>query len=87
MPAHGIFVTGTDTGVGKSVVACALLRALVASGVNAVGMKPIAAGIDPAIGVNDDVRALAFAGNVDASLADRNPYAFAEPVAPHLAAA
>ena len=87
MPAHGIFVTGTDTGVGKSVVACALLRALVASGVNAVGMKPIAAGIDPAIGVNDDVRALALAGNVDASLADRNPYAFAEPVAPHLAAA
>jgi dethiobiotin synthetase len=87
VPAHGIFVTGTDTGVGKSVVACALLRALVASGVNAVGMKPIAAGIDPAIGVNDDVRALAFAGNVDASLADRNPYAFAEPVAPHLAAA
>ncbi|HET7845684.1 MAG TPA: dethiobiotin synthase, partial [Xanthomonadales bacterium] len=87
MPAHGIFVTGTDTGVGKSVVACALLRALVASGVNAVGMKPIAAGIDPATGVNDDVRALALAGNVDASLADRNPYALAEPVAPHLAAA
>jgi len=84
---RGIFVAGTDTGVGKTRVACALLRALATSGAKAVGMKPVAAGIDAAIGVNDDVRALAAAGNVDAPLADRNPYAFAEPVAPHLAAA
>ena len=42
--ARGFFVTGTDTGVGKTRVACALLRALVRSGVRAVGMKPVAAG-------------------------------------------
>jgi dethiobiotin synthetase len=87
MPARGIFVTGTDTGVGKTFVACALLRALVAAGANAIGMKPVAAGLDAAIGVNEDVCALDAAGNVDAPLADRNPYAFADPVAPHLAAA
>ena len=44
---RGIFVTGTDTGVGKTVVAVALLRALVAAGRRAVGMKPVAAGIAP----------------------------------------
>jgi dethiobiotin synthetase len=82
----GVFVTGTDTGVGKTVVCVALLRALVAGGVRAVGMKPIAAGFDEALGVNADVAALAAAGNVDAPLADRNPYAFSEPIAPHVAA-
>ncbi len=41
---RGIFVTGTDTGVGKTVVAVALLRALAAAGIPAVGMKPVAAG-------------------------------------------
>jgi dethiobiotin synthetase len=49
-------------------------------------MKPIAAGVDEALGVNADVAALAAAGNVDAPLADRNPYAFSEPIAPHIAA-
>jgi dethiobiotin synthetase len=84
---RGIFVTGTDTGIGKTFVACALLRALVASGAKAVGMKPVAAGVDRAVGCNGDVRALAAAGNVEAPLADRNPYALPEAVAPHLAAA
>ena len=45
--AQGWFVTGTDTGVGKTVAACALLRAYAADGRRAVGMKPVAAGIDP----------------------------------------
>jgi dethiobiotin synthetase len=82
----GVFVTGTDTGVGKTFVAAALLRALGDAGLRAVGMKPVAAGIDPGCGVNADVAALARAGNVDAPLADRNPYVFGAPVAPHLAA-
>ena len=86
MTAAGIFVTGTDTGVGKTVACVALLRALVADGVLAVGMKPVATGVDAALGVNEDVAALAAAGNVDAPLADRNPYSFADPVAPHVAA-
>ena len=42
---RGVFVTGTDTGVGKTVVACALLRNWAAQGRRAVGMKPVAAGI------------------------------------------
>ena len=37
MSAHGLFVTGTDTGVGKTVVGCALLRAFVTHGLAAVG--------------------------------------------------
>ncbi len=49
---RGIFVTGTDTGVGKTRIAVALLRALAAQGVRAVGMKPVAAGIEPGAGRN-----------------------------------
>jgi len=85
--ARGIFVTGTDTGVGKTVAAVALLRGLARSGCRAVGMKPVAAGRSAAGMPNEDVVALAAAGNVDAPLADRNPHALAEPVAPHLGAA
>jgi len=83
----GIFVTGTDTGVGKTWIAAALLRSLRQAGFRAVGMKPIAAGFEPGTDVNGDVVALLDAGNVDAAPQWRNPYAFAEPVAPHLAAA
>lgn len=85
--SHAIFVTGTDTGVGKTRIASALLRALAASGWRAVGMKPVAAGFEPPAKVNCDVAALFAAGNVDAALADRNPYAFAQAIAPHVAAA
>ena len=42
--ARGIFVTGTDTGVGKTVASVALLRGLARSGLRAVGMKPVSAG-------------------------------------------
>jgi dethiobiotin synthetase len=83
----GLFVTGTDTGIGKTHVAVALLRAFVAGGLRAAGMKPVAAGIAPGAAANDDVLALAAAGNVDAPLDERNPYAFADPIAPHVAAA
>jgi dethiobiotin synthetase len=85
--ARGIFVTGTDTGVGKTTVAVALLDALVASGRRAVGMKPVSAGIDAGSACNADVDALLRAGNVNAPVADRNPFAFAPAIAPHLAAA
>jgi dethiobiotin synthetase len=81
-----VFITGTDTGVGKTVFARALLRSQVARGYRAVGMKPVASGIAPGGAGNADVLALAAAGNVDAPLALRNPYAFAAAIAPHLAA-
>jgi len=83
----GVFVTGTDTGIGKTWIAAALLRSLRAAGFRAVGMKPVAAGFEPGAGENADVVALRAAGNVEAPAQWCNPYAFAEPVAPHLAAA
>jgi dethiobiotin synthetase len=83
---RGIFVTGTDTGVGKTLVAGSLLRSLGTSGVRAIGMKPVAAGIDPGTALNADVAALIAGANVAAPAADINPYSFAPPVAPHLAA-
>jgi dethiobiotin synthetase len=84
--ARGIFVTGTDTGVGKTVASVALLRGLARSGLRAVGMKPVSAGHSDGDGPHEDVTRLAAAGNVEAALADRNPFAIAEPVAPHLGA-
>jgi dethiobiotin synthetase len=84
---RGLFITGTDTGVGKTVVACALLRNWAAQGRRAVGMKPVAAGIAADATCNADVAALEAAGNVEAPLSLRNPFAFAPAIAPHLAAA
>ncbi|WP_269532816.1 dethiobiotin synthase [Chitinimonas sp. BJYL2] len=83
------FVTGTDTEVGKTHVTCRLLRAAVQQGWRAVGMKPVAAGgVLGADGYvdNEDVLAHRAAGNVIAPRAEVNPYAFPDPVSPHLAA-
>jgi dethiobiotin synthetase len=86
---RGFFVTGTDTGVGKTLVACALLHVLAARGVRAIGMKPVAAGASLESGalVNDDVAALMAASGVRAPREFVNPYCFAPPIAPHIAAA
>ena len=85
----GYFITGTDTGVGKTLVACCLLRAFAARGLKAVGMKPVASGaVARANGlVQDDVERLMAAGNVTAPRELVNPYCFAPPIAPHIAAA
>ena len=48
------FVMGTDTGVGKTLVSCALIEALRANGVNAVGMKPVASGASPDVNTCPD---------------------------------
>lgn len=85
MSARGLFVTGTDTGVGKTRVAVALIHALRAHGLRVAAMKPVAAGHAPGE-LNEDVAALLDASNVDADVRDLNPYAFAEPIAPHIAA-
>jgi len=81
----GLFVTGTDTGVGKTRVTMALIHALRARGLRVAAMKPVSAGCPPGE-LNEDVAALLQASNVEAELCDVNPYAFAEPVAPHIAA-
>jgi dethiobiotin synthetase len=85
----GIFVTGTDTGVGKTLVSCALLRAFAGRGLRAVGMKPVAAGCQLRDGrwENEDVDALLAASSVAATADDINPYRFEPAIAPHIAAA
>ena len=83
------FITGTDTGVGKTFVTCALLHTLKAQGIAAIGMKPVAAGGDmtPDGLRNDDIEALREASSVKLAREDLNCYLFAEPIAPHIAAA
>lgn len=80
------FVAGTDTEVGKTFATCALLHALRRHGVPAIGMKPVAAGTDAA-GRNEDVEQLMLAASVQAPRGLINPYLFAPPIAPHIAAA
>jgi dethiobiotin synthetase len=78
-------VTGTDTGVGKTTVACALLAMLRESGARTAAMKPVETGVradDPA---SDAARLRALA-NVPHPLEDTRPYAFPDPLAPLIAA-
>ncbi|MDR3299824.1 MAG: dethiobiotin synthase [Candidatus Accumulibacter sp.] len=79
------FVAGTDTEVGKTFAACALLLALRWRGYRAIGMKPVAAGTD-AEGKNEDVERLIAASGVAAPRESINPYLFAPAIAPHIAA-
>ncbi|HYD33339.1 MAG TPA: dethiobiotin synthase [Methylophilaceae bacterium] len=82
------FVTGTDTGVGKTLVTSALLYAYQARGMKTAGMKPVAAGCVEEGGqlLSEDVAMIMAAGNVTAQFEQHNPYAFAQPIAPHIAA-
>lgn len=87
---RGVFVTGTDTAVGKTVVACALVHALRARGIRVAPMKPVAAGAIWRDGTwaNEDTLALAEAAGPDAPSLDAiTPVLLREPVAPHIAAA
>jgi dethiobiotin synthetase len=85
---HGLFVTGTDTGVGKTIVACALVRALLARRATVTVMKPIASGAlrMPAGLRNEDALDLMAASRTLAAYADVNPYCFEPPISPHIAA-
>jgi dethiobiotin synthetase len=80
------FVTGTDTEVGKTFATCAMLLSWRQRGCRAIGMKPLAAGAD-ADGKNGDVERLIAASGVQAPRELVNPYLFAPPIAPHIAAA
>ena len=86
----GVFVTGTNTGVGKTVVAAALLRLASRHGVRAVGLKPVASGSDrtgPDGALrNLDALELQAAASMRLSYVEVNPYAFEPPIAPHIAA-
>ena len=87
--SNGIFVTGTDTGIGKSVASAALLHAMRARGLRAVGMKPVASGCiqTPDGWRNEDAVLLQAAGEPGVPYADINPYALPAPLAPEIAAA
>lgn len=84
----GFFVTGTDTDVGKTYIASALVRHFVEQGYKTIGMKPVAAGCVRVNGElrHGDVDALVAASNVQTALSDVNPYAFVPAIAPHIAA-
>lgn len=85
----GVFVTGTDTGVGKTLAACALIHALAAHGIATTPMKPVAAGAEAVDGrlLNDDTRALLHAAGRDLSFAPQaTPILLRAPIAPHIAA-
>jgi len=84
----GFFVTGTDTGVGKTLVTVALTRALVQRGLRTAVMKPVAAGaIETPQGLrNDDALELLGASNVKSAYEDVNPWLLTTPASPHLAA-
>lgn len=84
----GVFITGTDTGIGKTHVACDLLRALRASGRSVQGMKPVASGCERVDGHwrNDDALALMAVSQPGADYALVNPYALPLPTAPQIAA-
>lgn len=83
-----IFITGTDTDVGKTHVACQLIQQYVDQDLKVIGMKPVAAGCELVDGewVNEDVQKLTAASNVDAPGELVNPYCFKQYIAPHLAA-
>jgi dethiobiotin synthetase len=90
--ARGVFVAGTDTGVGKTRVVAGLLRALRLGRWRAIGMKPIASGMistDHGM-INEDVATIIAESGPDgllgAARADINPYCFEPPVSPHIGA-
>ncbi|MCW0375706.1 dethiobiotin synthase [Xanthomonas sacchari] len=89
MAVSAFYVTGTDTGIGKTIASTALLHALRARGQRAVGMKPVASGCArEADGWrNEDALALQEASAPRPAYGDLNPYALPLPLAPELAAA
>jgi len=86
---RSLFVTGTDTGVGKTLVSAALLHMLARRQARVVGMKPVAAGLVQRgdAWVSEDALALRAASTVRVPAALDNPVALPEPLSPHLAAA
>lgn len=76
---NGIFVTGTDTGVGKTYIACALARALKAAGISTGVLKAISTGD------REDAKKLIAAAGVDDSLETVNPLFMKYPLAPMMA--
>lgn len=88
MIPHHIFVTGTDTEVGKTRISTGLIAVLQQQGLKTAGMKPIASGCEWSDGQwqNEDALALMAQSNVSLPYATVNPFAFEPAIAPHIAA-
>lgn len=86
--SRGYFITGTDTGVGKTQISVGLMHALRQQGVSVAGMKPVASGcVETGEGLrNDDALQLQAAASCVLPYEEINPYAFMPPIAPHIAA-
>jgi len=85
----GLFITGTDTGVGKSLIANALLDGFRRAGLRTAAMKPVASGSEPTPSGLRNQDALQLAARIDHVLPYEviNPYIFRPAIAPHIAAA
>jgi len=88
MTQHAYFIAGTDTDIGKTHIASALLEGFSALGKTTAAMKPVACGCTQTENGlrNDDALLLQQAASLNLSYEQINPYAFPEPIAPHLAA-
>lgn len=84
----GLFITGTDTGIGKTFVSSLIMTLLINKGFKVVGMKPVASGAEIIDGVlkNQDALDLISAANVEVDYTTVNPYVFKPAVSPHIAA-
>jgi dethiobiotin synthetase len=83
-----IFVTGTDTEIGKTFISRRIIEALVVKDLRVAGLKPIASDAEPVQGImkNDDALQLQRASNISLSYKDVNPICFEPAIAPHIAA-
>jgi dethiobiotin synthetase len=82
------FITGTDTGIGKTFVTCILMQFIKFHHKRVIGMKPIAAGVDIKKGetANEDVNLLQYESSLKLKVGEINTYSFDEAIAPHIAA-
>jgi dethiobiotin synthetase len=91
MATPGIFVTGTSTGVGKTVITAAIVRLLAGQGLRVVGLKPVASGSERygpgRLLRNGDALELQAASSLELPYESVNPFCFEPAIAPHIAAA
>jgi dethiobiotin synthetase len=85
-PTNGIFITGTDTGVGKTMIAATLATLLLTQGVKVAVMKPVETGVEDLTGLGPDADLLKTCSGCAADIELIAPYRFEPPVAPALAA-
>jgi dethiobiotin synthetase len=87
--SRGFFITGTDTGCGKTAITLGLMHRLQQTGKTVLGMKPIASGAEmtPSGLRNEDALGIQAQGSIELPYEQVNPFAYTPPIAPHLAAA